>query len=392
MTKNNNSLIFWCGAILNHKGLKRYNGETPAASQWSRGLLNGLIQSKVDVKVFAPIWDSYFPKGTLVPNNSSCLESNFDQTEIPYINLPYLRTESVALSLYYKLENSIKEKKPYAILNYNTYPHYCKALKKIKLKYPEIKWINIILDLDDPLKDNWSKFLKDTEGSDGSVFLSWWGFEHAPIRNKLHLDGGWDGLLPENITPITPIFLYAGKFAKYGGIQDIIKSIQSYPRQNVIFEFYGKGRCRELEELAKYDNRIQIKGFVSDEELDEGCKRATAFLSPRETEFQGTRMIFPSKILFYAKYQKPIISPTLPGLSSDYDSVLIRVANNSVQQWIDSMESVVELTFSQRNQLKSKFQDLLTKKHWNAQAKNLKKFILQEPQNQQETYTYGKIN
>ncbi len=369
-------VIFFCGATLNHKGLLKYKGETPAASLWIKGLLTGLMDNNVEVLGFAPVWDSLFPKGYLLPGDKNSLEPTIPQKLVKYLNIPYLREKSVAFSLERSIEKEIKSGNiPKAILNYNTYPYYCRALKKIAKKYPNIPWVNVVLDLDDPTVDNWKRFLNDTKGSFGSVFLSWWGFSGAPINEKLHLDGGWTGELPNPIYPPKKVFLYAGKYSKYGGIQDIVDAIKLIQDREVVFKFYGKGNYEPLQQLAKNDTRVQIKGFVSEEELDVACKNAYAFLAPREVDFQGTRMIFPSKILFYLKYQKPIISPKIPGLSPDYESVLIILKENTVNNFVYEINKAINFTEVQLNEVVEKSKKLLALKSWNMQARNLLNFL-----------------
>lgn len=372
----NKPLLFFCGSFLTHEGLKNYKGETPAATIWIKGLLSGISDNGIAVKCFSPIWDSLFPKGKLFPGKQKYLDPIITQVLIRYLNLPFFRTFSVIYSLERNIIKAIKGgDKPIAILNYNTYPYYCRALKKISRKYPDIPWVNVVLDLDDPTKDNWARFLKDTIGSKASIFLSWWGFQNAPIRNKLHLDGGWHGELPIIQKNGNKILLYAGKFAKFGGIQDIIDAIEIFPLEDVIFEFYGKDYYQPLTDLAIRDKRVHIMGFVSDEQLNRACMNATAFLSPREIDFQGTRMIFPSKILFYLKFQKPILSAMLPGLSPEYKEVLIAPLNNTPNDWALTMEKIIRFSEDDLTLIAEKSRKLLEKKKWENQAASLLKFM-----------------
>lgn len=373
---NNKKTVFFCGAVLTHEGLKKYKGETPASSIWIRGFLTGLTANGVDVKCFSPIWDSLFPKGKLFPGNIKFLDPKIKQILVRYLNFPFFRTYSVAYSLKRKIEAALKlENNTVTIINYNTYPHYSIALKKIAKKYPELIWINLILDLDDPIKDNWGKFTTDTIGSKGFIFLSWWGFQNSPVKNKMHLDGGWTGKLPTPKQNNEIVFLYAGKFDVYGGIKEIIDAILLMKDENIVFEFYGKGFYQPLTDLSLVDKRVKVIGFVTDEELDKACKKATAFLSPREFDFQGTKMIFPSKILFYLKYQKPILSALLPGLSPEYSEVLISPSDNTPQAWADSMSKVIHFSITEQNLIIEKSNLLLNKKEWKIQTQRVVPFI-----------------
>lgn len=368
--------IIWLGASLNFKGLQRYKGEPPSATQWIKGFVQGIEANNVDVEGYAPIWDAYFPKGSLMPGFSKFLDTSLNQTLVRYLNLPFLREQSVANSLSHKIKKSIRlNGKPLAILNYNTYPHYSKAVKQVLKKYPNIIWVNVVLDLDDPEKDNWLKFKNDTEGSSGAIFLSWWGFENSPLKYNLHMDCGWNGSLPNYNIPEKKVFVYAGKMAEYGGLNVLLDAIKKNNNPEIYFEFYGKGSNNNLTELANKDPRIFIGGFVTDEELDRACEKAFAFLSPRDNNHQGTKMIFPSKILFYLKFQKPIISALLPGMSPDYKNVLIEPVDDSINAWSQKIEIVSKYTDANMKGIQQRSKALLDKKTWQKQGQNVLNFI-----------------
>jgi glycosyltransferase involved in cell wall biosynthesis len=379
MTKESQkNKIFFCGSILNYEGLNRYKGESPAASQWTRGLLQGIKENGMEVEVFCPIWDSLFPKGKLFPGADKYVDNSFKQKIIKYINFPFIRSFSLSYSLFRNIKKSIKnDNVPLAIINYNPSKFYCKAIKKIKEEFPNIIWINIVLDLEDPEVDNWKNFNTVTNGVDGNVFLSWWGFENSPVKAKLHLDSGWHGEIDSKIRNLDEkkIFVYAGKMQGYGGITDVINSIKQFPYPDVQFEFYGKGIHPGLQLLAQNDKRVIIKGFVTDEELNRACQKAFAFLAPQEVSFMTSKMIFPSKIIFYLKYQKAIISQALVGLSPDYNSILIHPAANTGIAWANAMKEIIDMSERDREIIAIKSRELLKMKRWDVQAKNLINFI-----------------
>lgn len=368
--------VFFCGALLNHEGIKKYKGEGPAPSNWIRGFFLGLIANDIQVKCFSPIWDALFPKGRLFPGKKEYLDNLVPQVLVKYLNFPSLRTFFVAHSLQRAITKCLKNgDKPIAILTYNTYPYYCKALKMVIKKFPEIPWFVVVLDLDNPEKNNWQVFLNDSEGSRGCTFLSWWGYQNAPIENKHHMDCGWNGTLPEIKNNELKTFLYAGKYSKAGGLDEIINAITLFKDDNIVFEFYGKDHYPKLLELASDDKRVKVMGFVTDEELDIACQNATAFLSPREFDYQGTKMVFPSKILYYLKYRKPIISAMLPGLSPDYENLLVKPSENTPTAWAATMKEVLELSSTELAIIAEKTNTLLEKKKWKNQAASLINFI-----------------
>lgn len=375
--KHNKEKIFWLGSVLQHDALKKYKGESPASSAWLRGVLSGFQSHEVELKVFSPIWDALFPKGSLFPGNQTDLDANFEQQKISYLNFPSVRTLSVAFGLVSAIEKEIKKNGlPAVIINYNTYPHYVKTQKILKAKYPSIKWINYVLDLDDPRTDNWQSFIEDTKGADASIFLSWWGFENAPVANKLHVDAGWFGQLPVAKYNQTgeKVFLYAGKLSDSDDLSLICEVIKSIKNKNVSFEFYGKGSHKGLEKLSVEDKRVKIKGFVSDEDLHKACENADCFLSPRDMNDDVNLMIFPSKIMHYLLFQKPILSPRLPGLSPEYNDVLFFIENNDCGGWVTEIEKLTSITEEEWNLNREKAKALLALKKWDMQVKKILDF------------------
>lgn len=59
-------------------------------------------------------------------------------------------------------------------------------------------------------------------------------------------------------------------------------------------------------------------------------------MNPLDINFYGTRIIFPSKILFYLKFKRPIYSPQLPGVSPKYSPALTLIENNLYAEWLQS--------------------------------------------------------
>jgi len=342
----------------------------------------------VPVEGFSPIWDALFPKGRLFPGDKRYLEPDIPQTLIRYLNFPGLRTRSVAYSLEKRISARLRTGiKPLAILNYNPFPYYCRALDKIAQQNPEISWVNMVLDLDDPARDNWNAFKHATRRASAAVFLSWWGFCNAPIKQKLHLDCGWEGDFPKVKNSDNNVFVYCGSMGNFGGIRDIVEAIRIFPHNNVRFDFFGKGFNEELKRLAATDRRVRFCGFIPDAELEQECQKATAFLCPRNLEYQGTKMIFPSKLLFYLKFQKPVICPHIPGLSPDYYNVLISPPSNKPEDWTATMREVLALSEEAKNALSTRIRSFLLTKKWDLQAAKLIAFLKELNELKEHSYT-----
>lgn len=237
--------------------------------------------------------------------------------------------------------------------------------------------MNVNLDLDDPLKDNWKEFLNKSKGSKGNIFLSWWGYVNAPIQSKLHWDFCWDGVKPRiNLNPKKKTFVYAGKFADYGGINDLISLINSFKQKDVFFDFYGKDFHQALFNLSQIDSRVRIHGFVNDDVLEKACSEAWAFLNSRDVNFHGTRMIFPSKFLFYLKFKKPILSPPLPGVSPEYLLALTIIENNLNSEWLQAMYLIYNYTQEDFELYGENIENLLESRKIDNYSKKVNEYII----------------
>jgi hypothetical protein len=373
--------IFWLGSVLNFEGLKRYKGESPANSIWTNLFLRGLKSQNNNITIFAPIWDSLFPKGLIVPGKKKYLSKEFNSVIIHYFNILGIRSISVTVGIVISVLLYIRKKKlsktKIFLLNYNLYNHYVWACKILIRLNKNIIWVNVNLDLDDPLKDNWKEFLNKSKGSQGNIFLSWWGYVNAPIKSKLHWDFCWDGAKPFiNLIPKVKIFVYAGKFADYGGINDLISLISSFKEKDVFFDFYGKDYNQNLFTLSQFDSRVRIHGFVTDDVLEKACSEAWAFLNPRDVNFHGTRMIFPSKILFYLKFKKPILSPPLPGVSPEYLPALTLIENNSNTEWLQAMYLIYNYSEDDFKIYGENIENLLESRKIDNYSKKVNKFLI----------------
>jgi len=331
--------VLFIGSVLNETGLKKNLGVSAAATQWSKGLLTQL-QIQVDrLHVLNHVWNRSFPYGNILPGNKEDLPKNYNTILARYINLKGIRGRSLSKSLYKGFKQITKGgASPNIIFFYNAYSYNISLAHKVRKHLSDVKLILIVLDHLDPEPDNWASFRNDTKIFDGCIFLSWWAYENAPIKNKIHIDSGWSGNL-EKLPVINEneeiVFIYAGKMEKYGGITKLIEAIKKIPTEyeNLRFEFYGKGESGDLIQLAQIDKRVHLKGFVSEKELESAFERANAFLSPLDLTVGNNKMVFPSKIMNYLRFQKPIIASKSKGISREYDDILFYVNDNDPNDW-----------------------------------------------------------
>ena len=100
---------------------------------------------------------------------------------------------------YYNVASKLAKESDFdAVVTYNPYPWHAAAARRLRREFG-LPWICLNLDFDD-VGQGWKTFLKQAGDADGHVFLSYGGYEEAPVTSKLHLDSGVD-YLPDSFGP-----------------------------------------------------------------------------------------------------------------------------------------------------------------------------------------------
>lgn len=305
--------VFWIGPLAHNSELKNSKALSPAANVWQQGFIDGLIQNKIKVNVISYIPQPVWPRGPLWVNKPSkkIIKDGFNIKHITYLNFFLIRWCWMSLAIVLMIISKFKNIKTYSVFTYNPYPaHFFSA---IFLKYIyKIKWISI-------LADDYTKGKPDI-----TLFLSFDYFSRYNKGKKYFLDGGINSkkvINQNNKISGKKILLYAGSQSKITGIEEFIQVFSEFKDEDYELHIYGKGNNPTIKSALLKDSRIKLFGFVSDTELNAACCSADAFINPRSLDNEANNT-FPSKLLLYLSYKKPIISTDVPGISSKYDPFL----------------------------------------------------------------------
>ncbi len=315
--------VLWLGHWHSNKALHERKAVNQAATAWSRGFLNGLASAGCEIKVCTHCWEQYWPRGTLFPGTSDDFDYQYPVNYTRYVNLPVLRNYFLEQNYRKMVAQQLKNFKPNVVFTYNLYPYHS-CLTDI-LVGSCAKWVPIILDQNDPVKDDWAMFRKQSEGASAIVFLSYWGFKNCPLRLPvIHLDGGVEANSNEKMSCGTQkIVVYSGKYdSRYGGLDVLFKIFNAVKTVDCKFVLTGKDPNEMLKKYLKSEKRAESVGFLAQDELHKLNIKAKAFINPRPPYVCDNRMAFPSKLLNYLKYGKPVISTWTDGLSPEYRDLL----------------------------------------------------------------------
>ena len=316
--------VLWLDGIFDQKTLLDFPSISPAINLWQSGFVYSLQSLDSKVEVIGHPCERIWPFGrAVISANLVSLAPQLSGMIVPYVNIPLLRRVSQTLSYFNSVLKSIKlSGRPDYVITVNT--SYAITVAKYLRKYLGVPWICIVADGIAP------------QGADGYVYLTWNYYKSLSAPGpKIHIDGG----IPLIPVPVNnniylnqsrnKILMYMGALTKHGGSTFLARAFHLLPDGDIQLWIAGRGVNSELTRLSKIDSRIKIFGFVSDFDLHELASKAGVFVNPRPINFSPNKLNYPSKLLHYLAYGKPILSTFSDGLSPEYTNVLIPINEES---------------------------------------------------------------
>lgn len=378
MVKKKTRYIIWLGSVFNDEAVLKCSAISPAGNKWQLKFINGINESeqyKVVSVGHRP--ERAFPKGKLfVINNDNFSLPGINQLLVPYLNLPYLRDFFINIQLIVKyllvfLENG----KPAHMITYNSYQYNCFLALFIKYVF-NVNWVYILAD---PVNDKTGRYNVLHKLSDSHIYLSYGMFNKSNKQKKIHIDGGIDILdiaKTEQFKSSTPYVLYTGRISKHNGIELLIDAMDFVnPSLNLVI--CGKGHNSKLID-ATVDNsrRIKYLGMVDENELESLVQNAEILVNPRLISNKTNNSIFPSKILEYIAYKKPIISTKTFGISDEYNNIIEFVHDDNPLTMANKINEVFMWDKAKREKRTMEITDFIVlKKTWSITTNSFIKWL-----------------
>lgn len=353
-----------------------------SAVKWSRSLLHALVKM-ADVTALTHTIERAWPKGQTLwgSANSNLYDSSIKTVPFGYPALLYVGDWWLKRAYGSAARRLFDQRRIDAVVCYNCMQPYHQEVLRAAAEYG-IPAVPIILDGRDPREDNWRQILRQTEDAAGVALLSYWMYKHWPRKQSLlHLDGGADAWMGgETLRPRLDgpyRLVYTGALAKWSGALFLKNVIRQCKRNDVRFIICGKVEPGEADQLTA-DERVELRGFVSEKEFQEICKSADAFLNVRDPSVGDNVLNYPSKLPRYLSYGKPVISNHLVSLSPDYDRFLLVARNNTVAEFEEQIERALACSVSERVALFGTIKEwFCEKKLWRVQAGRLVEWLEQ---------------
>lgn len=313
--------ILWLEGIFDERTIDAFPATSPAVNFWHAGFVKALGTAGCEVTLIGHPYDRIWPAGRAIVNASdAALASGFSGQVVGYLNVPLLRQWSQSFNYLRRVKAYVATHgRPDYVFTFNDTPATPAA--EYLSRELGVPWIYIAGD--GPA----------LAGADGYLYQNWVYYESPTAPGpKIHLDGGLPLLEAVEASPAgqTPkALMYMGALTEHGGAVQLGRAFHALGDEDIELWITGRGTNAELEQLAASDTRIKLYGFVGQDQLHRLASRARVFANPRPTAFAPNKLNYPSKLLHYLAYGRPVLSTFTEGLSPDYREVLIPIGDET---------------------------------------------------------------
>lgn len=370
MTKNRQFL--WLEGVFDDNTVHTFKSISAASNFWQKGFLETLRDSGSTIEVIGYPAERIWPFGRLLVRKSQAtLLSDFQGSASGYVNLPALRDLTQYINLRDAVLSRIQQpggRPDYAVV-FSCLEHAEEDPPSIRMarhlrKHHGVPWICIVADGATPA------------GADRYIYLPWSNFQSAQSPQQcIHLDGGIAEINREVIPTVQQrsdqnqkVLMYMGALTEHGGVTQLARAFTQILDDSIELWICGRGKNPGLEQIARKDPRIKVKGFVNTEELDRMARSVYAFVNPRPKSFAPNKLNYPSKLLHYLAYGKPVISTFTEGMSPDYAEILVRVEDETESALVNSICNTLAFDQNAYNDLCQKIECFNQKHTWKYQT------------------------
>ena len=233
----------------------------------------------------------------------------------------------------------------------------------VKLFYSKIKHIDNFIVLTDKMKERIGlekRFLRIECMVDPSI---------------ANIDDNKDSFNDERKDGLA--ILYSGTIHKHYGLLEVAKAISESDLHCKLLVCGGGPGVESILQISKVDKRIKYIGLLDPDEVIRLQRKSDILINPRPDD--GSEYLnysFPSKTLEYMAASKPVVCHKLRGIPDEYDDYLIYLNDNSKDNVLSVLSSLMKMTEDERAIIGKRNVDfVLHKKNIFVQTKKIIDFI-----------------
>ena len=325
---------------------------TVSNSEYEKSLFHGFLEAGEDIELISAPSVGKYPF-TCKKNHISKFKKEKNINIISYYSFAPVCHHSKYRNLLKMFKKQLNYYKMYDdVVVIASEPHlpYLKILKYVKLKY-KFKTSLIVPDIPENIISFKSKIYKIYKNKINreiqyisNNFVDSYMFFTEQISTKFRQCS--KSIVREGIIDSFKIFnvkndflscTYIGKTNEKNGIKLLIETASKI--KNVHFDLYGTGDMDKLLKNIKLPN-LTYHGFINPNDIEEKLLKSDILLSPRYYR-DYTSYSFPSKVLKYLSYCKPVVTFKLPCYSEKFDKVLIYPESETVESFVKGIENAI---------------------------------------------------
>ena len=293
---------------------------------------------------------------------------------VGFCNLPIVKEGWSIISLAFQIVKQIYACKSRNVAIIVNTPD-CKLLNAVRIaKYltskkitqtviiPDIPSMLISMNKPNPIKGAILKMINEramkmTSVSDGLVLLTESMMDFVEDKSVPHIL--MEGIVDVQSMDVNQgycisdkeVILYTGTLLRIFGIMNLVEAFQKIKNRNIELWICGTGDSKDqIEQAAKYDNRIKYLGLVDSKTALNLQRQATILVNPRTSEGEYTKYSFPSKTMEYLLAAKTVIINRLEGIPEEYYQFVYTPVDESVDALKDCIEAVLDASKEERTQ------------------------------------------
>jgi len=328
--------------LFDYETLSQNKALSAAVTRWLRGFL-----AEVDYFFVGHEYSRVWPLGKLLLKSRNSSEGKI----LGYLNFFIFRKLNLFVryffAIYSALKNSSSED---TLLIHSCLEDKNKLTTQIRIA-KLFKWLNgvkIICIVGDGY---------EPEGFDAYFFVAYHTYSLSAQKNKFLFEGVVQNqnLEAENKSSKKDEskkirLMYSGAIDGHVSLKNLIKALNQNDFKKT-HELVITGICDndELINFFNHQNNVKYLGFLNDQELFDTAKEVDVFINPRRVDFLPNDFNFPSKLLYYMQFNKPIISSVTKGVSPAFLECLIPIEGDSTESFIEALKNFNKLTLKEIN-------------------------------------------
>ena len=383
----------WLGQLVSEELLHSSPAVGVAANRWQLGLLRALHGEGMEMRVRGCTPQPAWPRGPVRAgaHEGAAADRSVKWSMEGYLNLPLVKLRTQHRQLLRAVRREIRSAGPPQVaFSYNAGLPEAFTARDLQ-REQGIPWVCCVADfpivsqsdigaarraLTAAYAERQREWVAEAAGR---IYLPWVLYQNDPGKRKFYLEGGVNQIHPpawraDDGSP--PVMMFAGSLGAWTGIDLLLEAL---PFIRAPFELWISGRgalAERVEAAAARDSRIRYLGLVSQQELASRMSRVDLFVNPRPSAVEDNRYNFPSKLLEYLAWCRPVVSTLTPGIPPHYLDVLTPVREETPQGLGAVLEEVLQRSPRERLGLGDRIHSFVEENLlWSVQARRLRDWL-----------------